>query len=150
METDPREVIIDILGRGDGRIYYTEWGRLRPAERTLLLVWELEVEVNNGGFIQYFDNPSGEHTQLLVEGLVAIGAGQAALLAEAAIARMPGGLDWSDWNQRCDAIDLLSEEAVAALADLDRRYATISDDVVALLLRHVERNAVEFYVGSSS
>lgn len=42
---------------------------LSPAERVFLCVWNLEAEVNNGGFGQFFANSAGDNALETPEGL---------------------------------------------------------------------------------
>jgi hypothetical protein len=57
---------------------------LSPAERVFLCVWNLEAEVNNGGFEQFFVNSAGDNAAETPGALRQIGAAQAAAIAEEA------------------------------------------------------------------
>lgn len=56
--------------RGLSGGYWRNWGT-----KHILAVKELDAEVNNGGFAQYYFNSSGDHWQDARNGLAAIGAG---------------------------------------------------------------------------
>lgn len=60
---DPRDVVVK-----------SGWHALTVAEKHILAVDELDAEVNNGGFAQYYFNSSGDHWQDAHNGLAAIGA----------------------------------------------------------------------------
>lgn len=50
------------------------WGALTVAEKHICAIEQLDAEVNNGGFAQYYFNSSGDHWQNAQNGLAAIGA----------------------------------------------------------------------------
>lgn len=43
----------------NSRFWRVNYEALSRAEQIFLMIWELEAEVNNGGFHQYFSNSSG-------------------------------------------------------------------------------------------
>lgn len=63
---------------------------LSPPEQTFILVWELEAEVNNGGFHQFFFNSDGDRAVLTPAALRQIGAEHTASIVERANAMFPG------------------------------------------------------------
>ena len=50
------------------------WHALTVAEKHILAIKQLDAEVNNGGFAQYYFNSSGDHWEDAQNGLTAIGA----------------------------------------------------------------------------
>lgn len=58
----------------EGRAWEVEFEDLSPAEQTFRCIWELEGEVSNGGFAQYYFNSSGDYANRIVEDLRQIGA----------------------------------------------------------------------------
>jgi hypothetical protein len=73
---------------------------LTPAERVFLCVWNLEAEVNNGGFEQFYINSAGDNAVETPAALRGIGAARAAAIAERAndVFGPPG--DWAGWRPR--------------------------------------------------
>jgi hypothetical protein len=57
---------------------------LPKPQQVIYITWTLEVEVNNGGFNQYYYNSSGEFAKLAPEALKLIGATQHAVLTQSA------------------------------------------------------------------
>lgn len=53
--------------------------------KTIYLINELESEVNNGGFLQFFTNSSGKYTNETIESLELIGANYTKSLLETAV-----------------------------------------------------------------
>ena len=48
--------------------------KLNPSQKTFLFVENLEREINNGGFNQFYFNSSGDFSQETVNALLEIGA----------------------------------------------------------------------------
>lgn len=57
---------------------------LPKPQQVIYIIWTLEGEVNNGGFNQYYYNPSGQFAKLAPEALNLVGANQYAALTQAA------------------------------------------------------------------
>jgi len=64
---------------------------LSPARRTVVLIDNVEGEVNNGGFEQYYNNSSGDGAALVPAALREIGQPAVAKLVERANARFSSG-----------------------------------------------------------
>src|SRR4051812_7921032 len=80
------------IGRGSRSIREVE---LKPGE-VRQLVTELEAEVNNGGFDQFFFNSAGDQTARTIGALEFIGAKHTAAIVRAAAAKFPGGMPPAD------------------------------------------------------
>src|SRR5688572_28591093 len=74
--------LADVLFRAS----QTGWHGLSSAEQVFLSVWELEAEVNNGGFNQYFFNSTGDRARGAPAALRSIGASNAAAIVDRALA----------------------------------------------------------------
>ena len=69
------ESVNDIyLGLCDVCDYGQNVDSLNEYERTIFVTQELENEVNNGGFFQFFDNSSGQFASEIVQAFINIGA----------------------------------------------------------------------------
>jgi hypothetical protein len=49
-----------LVERARTRLAGGTWDALSDRDRILITVWELEADVNNGGFDQYFFNSAGD------------------------------------------------------------------------------------------
>jgi hypothetical protein len=68
------------------------WGALTTAEKHICAIEELDAEVRNGGFAQYFFNSYSNHWQDALSGLAAIGATQRHQIMAATVAKFgPSG-----------------------------------------------------------
>lgn len=61
------------------------FGQLPDALKVNYLIWELEGEVNNGGYRQFFGNSSGAYKDEIVGALQKVGANKAASITQRAV-----------------------------------------------------------------
>jgi hypothetical protein len=110
-------------------------------ERVFLHVWELEAEVNNGGFEQYFRNSAGDHSGQVVSSLRAISAPKAAAIVQRAISSVFGDTaPPEDRNTRQAKMDDLPDEVLEALNECDNLFFAYPDDLTELLFEYVRVN----------
>jgi hypothetical protein len=118
---------------------------LSPAERVFLFVWNLEAEVNNGGFEQFFISSAGDNAAETPVALRAIGALQAAAVAEEANrVFLPTGPS-ADRDARTAALERLGKSATTALEALDAKFYKYPDNLEELLRRFVDTNRDQFH-----
>jgi hypothetical protein len=109
------------------RFWRIDYDQLSFAERVFGLIWELESEVNNGGFHQYFWNSTGVLAPDVVDALHAVGAVRT----------------WSDDDARKAAITSLSLAVREKLNELDQAFYASPDDLTELLYRYVDKHRAE-------
>ena len=113
-------------------------------QKVFSAIWEVESEVNNGGFAQYFVNASAESASFVVEALKKMGAPKTASICERAIhAAFPTGLP-----QSVDAIRSMaasfSDETLAALEPLNEEFFSYPHSLTDLLFAFVSERPEEF------
>jgi hypothetical protein len=96
------------------------------------LIEELESEINNGGFDQFFFNSAGDYTAETIEALNAIGATHTAGIVKAAASRFPDGMPPKDRNERQDILEKISPDSDAFEED-DDAFLEYRDDLAFLL-----------------
>ncbi len=148
MTTDTKEIevnqrLITLAESSKARFWRLEYDALSVAERTFRAIWELEAEVNNGGFHQYFWNSSGSLVPDVVNALNAIGAGQMASIVERAIDAVGPDISWSDIAARQASIHELSANIIEKLSGLDQEFYAYPDSLTALLYRYVSAHQDE-------
>ena len=107
-------------------------GVLNDAERGVDAVVWLEMEVNNGGFHQYFLNSDDDHPRLALEWLRRVGAAEVVALLETAMRRFPGGTPPADREARILALEELDLDT---FNDLDEAFYALTSDVVGDAIR---------------
>ena len=127
----------------------TEFGRQDFAlqsipQKVFSSVWEVESEVNNGGFSQYFCNYSAETASFVVEALKTIGAPETAEICRRANeCAFPNGLPTTVEATRSLATDF-SEATLEQLDTLDAEFYSYPHDLSELLYSYVSRHPQEF------
>ena len=106
----------------------------------MIAIWELEQEVYNGGFLQYFGNSSGARVPFICGILRTIGADQVASILKGAIAFAGPGIPWDDEIKRYPMLNALSEENKDKLSDLGGELYSQLDDLNALLFRYLSKH----------
>lgn len=96
------------------------------------LIDELEGEVNNGGFDQYFFNSAGDEAAQAIAALEAVRATRTAAIVRGACGRFPGGLPATDRAARQVALEQISPEG-DAFEDDDDAFLAYEDDLAALV-----------------
>ncbi|HIZ54841.1 MAG TPA: DMP19 family protein [Firmicutes bacterium] len=105
---------------------------LSTPERTVYLTLQLEAEVNNGGFIQYFYNAYGDISADLVASFKAIGAEKTAAICRKAICALNEKIP-VDKIQREEFLDhVMTDQADQILSACDREFYRQPDDLEEL------------------
>ena len=102
-------------------------------EQIILCVEDLEREVNNGGFSQFFANSTPELVLLVVDSLESIKCPNAAKISSEAIAllNLPANFTEEDLD------DGLTDEVEEQLGNLDQRFFKYEDDIATRLLEYI-------------
>jgi hypothetical protein len=128
------ERLIALSESVEARFWRVDFQSLSPPEQVFVSIWEVEAEVNNGGFQQYFCNSSGVNTPSLVVAFRAIGAGNMAEIAGLAIGACGANVPWSDHDARRSRLEALDDGHFDVL---DEAFFAYPDNLTALLYRYV-------------
>jgi hypothetical protein len=119
-----------------------EWGDNIPALSYPQVVFyfnqELEREVNNGGFSQYFENSSGRYANDTIDMLREIGADRTAKILEEAIAFFPNKKVPTDEDLKMGAYNQIKDEANKGWDMLDSQFFKYEDDLNQLNMEYVK------------
>ena len=127
-----RDLVVRVHNKDQG--FYT----LRPEGQNYYAVNCLSGEVYNGGFIQYFDNSSGEHYAFAERGLIQMGASHSLNLLhqakQAVFGEKPVPIDRdrrlaaTDNQDLYSVLDKLDDEFYKDLDDLDAKLESYALD----------------------
>ena len=117
---------------------------LSHAERVVACLTELEMEVNNSGFDQYYWNAPGDHTLETVAALRELGAGRTANLLVTANAAFGHGGPSRDREERWKQIDALAEDAKRRWFELDGNFDEHRDNLSALVATYIRAHRTDF------
>lgn len=114
---------------------------LTKTEQAFVLVWELEAEVNNGGFSQYFFNRGGGHALATIAALEAIGAHATSQILRRAVRLFGQGGPSLDQASRQRQPEALPDGGDEDFMSMDAAFYEYPDDLSNLLAEHVRKNA---------
>jgi len=113
-------------------------------QKVFTAIWEVESEVNNGGFSQYFLNDSAESASFVVNALTTIGAPKTAdICSRAIVTAFPGGMPQTVEAILSIAADF-SEDILAKLEPLDQEFFSYPHNLTDLLFAYVTAHPEEF------
>ena len=126
----------------------SEYGRridnLTEPQKTFLFVENLEREVNNGGFDQFFWNSSGNFAHETVEALENINAKSAAKILKKANAVWPDKNVPKNRMERQETQLLYEKKINPELEKLDAQFYKYPDNISELLISYVKRHSDDF------
>ena len=118
--------------------------KLNAHEQVVAAIWELEAEVNNGGFNQYFFNSSGDHSAQALTALEAVGAPKFAALLRQAMSPFPDGRFSPNRNERMKQKEALPASVGKLWSDLDGQFYQYPDNLSQLVLDYCLKNREAF------
>ena len=138
------EILIDLSESEMTKVGKEEFAKQSLPQKVFSAIWEVESEVNNGGFSQYFLNESAESASFVVAALEKIGAPKTAIICQRAIGTaFPAGLPRTVDSIRSAAGDF-SEEILEKLEPLDQEFFSYPHDLTDLLFAYVQAHTDEF------
>jgi len=114
------------------RLSSYSWAELSGPERVVVLVDQVESEVNNGGFHQFYFNAAGDRAIETPAALREIGACQLAAIIDVANALFPGGTPPENRAERQRVLDEI-DPAISTFRHLDDKFYAYPDDTLKLV-----------------
>ena len=120
------------------------------------LINNLDTEVNNGGFLQFFTNSSGHYTLETIEALDLVGAKQTKGLLEEAIQiiqkhkvapeQLNDKINRKSWGDIITSSDFYeNEELIDEMGKVDTKFYEVPENTVKLKLDYVEKHKKELW-----
>ena len=119
------------------KMEHVGFAHLSQPEQIVGCLTELEMEVNNGGFHQYYWNSAGDHALETVHALRALGAHHTESLLVGANALFGEEGPSADRNHRWRQLDSLGEQATSLWFELDGAFFEYKDNLSALAARFI-------------
>lgn len=143
-------VIIDAAINAIGGLYDWEYEVVQAwpiGLRMLYTTWEVEAEVNNGGFDQYFWNTEGMFSQMALKNFRLVGAKQYASLLERAIAVEKEVAAIMKKHEDEGTLDAYLESQQDSRWDtLGSEFYSLKEDLSALRVKYIRSHLDEFIV----
>ena len=149
--TDPNDFIVAMTEYLDNKTQYgDDMSVLSEAERIFYITQTVEMEVNNGGFSQFFYNSSGNFSNELVSAFTAIGAKVTAAICQKAISAFGRNIP-VDRDKRVEMLDELeSEEIDKILEECYSSFCDYEDNLNELNYNFVIKNKKSFTLSTNS
>ncbi len=130
---DKNQILIT-LSSSDKTSYRREaFASQTQPQKVFSAIWDLESEVNNGGFSQYFLNSSAESASFVAKALEIVGASQTASICQRAITTaFPNGLPSAPDEIQATAMNF-ADDILANLEQLDQEFFEYPHDLTDLL-----------------
>ncbi len=141
---DKVEFLIELSESTKTQFGKVDFSEQRFHQKVFAAIWYLDGELHNGGFAQYFSNPSGE-TALFVEvALKEIGAKQVLKIWNRAVSiAFPSGMPLSA-AEIFNVANGLTSEQLEKLDIIDQKFYSYQDVLADLLYNYVSLHAKEF------
>ena len=117
--------------------------KLTAAEKSFYLVFQLEGEVNNGGFSQFFFNHSGKYANELEAALVEIGANNMAEIFRNLLFALKQEIP-TNWEERAKMISDLPDGFDNIFTQYDNEFYNYPDNLEELSYQFIQRNRKQF------
>ena len=140
---DPSDFVIALSQYiGEKCQYGEKMSVLSEPERVFYVGQLLEMEVNNGGFSQFFFNSSGDFANEIVSAFMKIGAVKTAEICKKAVSIYDGEVP-ADRDEREDVF-VDDEELAAVLDECDNAFFAYEENLNVLNYEYVMRNKGAF------
>lgn len=117
---------------------------LSGPERVVYVTQMLELEVNNGGFSQYFFNSSGNEANELVDAYIQLGAPKTAAICQRAIDAYGHPIP-TDWEERRDMLEQYETDDVCTILDeCDTAFFAYEENLLELTYDYVMEHRSDF------
>ena len=144
MSPTKNHILINLSSSEKTSFGKVEFAAQSVPQKVFSALWEVEAEVNNGGFSQYFVNSSAESASFVVEALETIGAPRTADICKRALnTAFPSGLPQSAEEIRSMAA-LFPNQVLTELEPLDQEFFSYPHDLTGLLFAYVSQHPEEF------
>lgn len=120
--------------------YGDDFSTLTSQQKLFYLNQNLEREINNGGFNQYFINSSGNSAHETVLSLKAIGADKTADILQKAIDQFPNKTVPKDRNERIETVVQIEEAADEVWDKLNYKFYEYEDNLNTLNMEYVRKH----------
>ena len=121
-----------------------EYDALSEPQKVFRVIWELEAEINNGGFLQYLENSSGQLAAHAADALRTIGANVMADVVAGALHVAGADASSSDDGLRAARVAALPQDRRDSLEELDRAFLGYPENLTVLLHAYVASHPGDF------
>ena len=117
---------------------------LTQPQKNVIFIENLEREINNGGFNQFYFNSSGDYSHETIDALSAIGANKTAEIVRKANFMYPNNKVPKDREERINILLEIEKEANPIWEEADQQFYKYEDDLATLLAKYIRENKTDF------
>ncbi len=121
-------------------LFYTNPDNLSRFEKNIVFIEELEQEVNNGGFNQFFFNTAGDYTFEILKALDEIGSTKFLDILEKAIDVFPDRNIPKEMELRREILEQIEDTADPIWNELDMEFYKYEEDIHKLMVDYIKEN----------
>ncbi|MGC1905073.1 MAG: DUF4375 domain-containing protein [Candidatus Acidiferrum sp.] len=141
---DKNKILIKLSESPMTKVWKEDFAKQSFPQKVFSAIWEVEAEVNNGGFSQYFFNNSRASAWFVALALEEIHAPKTANICERAIAAaFPSGLP-NDLNSIRSSAGNFPKDILGKLSALDEEFYSYPHNLTDLLFAYVMLHPDEF------
>jgi hypothetical protein len=118
--------------------------KLTEEQKVVLFIENLEREINNGGFNQFFFNSSGNFSSETMDALIKIKAGKTVMIFTNALSSWPDNKVPKDMIIRRTLLEKIENKGNPIWEKCDSDFFKYEDDLTGLLLEFVKQNKDKF------
>lgn len=118
--------------------------RLSNEEKVFFVINSLEGEVNNGGFVQFLYNSSGNFANDVVPSLIAIGATDTAEICKSALAALGERIPRKTEEREDLLDDIMTDDIEEKLSKCDEEFYEYPDTLEELNYKFIIRHKEQF------
>ncbi len=132
------ELLMEVIDPITDKYLESGFGCLNDIELVLLSVWMLEVEVNNGGFNQFYWNSAGDVANQVVHSLQKIGAPKTAEIVSDANRLFGEAGPPLDRQERQSKLEEIAVNLVEEFESLDLRFYEYPHNLEELMYQYAK------------
>jgi hypothetical protein len=124
-------------------VFYGAPDKLTECEKNIVYIEELEREINNGGFNQYFFNSSGDFAMETINALKVVESKFFLEILQEAINKFPNKTVPKDRYERQELLAEIDEN-IELWEELDNRFYKYEENIYDLMIKYINKNINEF------
>lgn len=124
--------------------YFENIEKLNKSQKTLIIIENLEREINNGGFNQFYFNSSGVFANETVKCLKNIGANKTSQIVRKANNEWRNGIVPKGRTERQKTLEKIEVKADLMWEKCNIEFYEYQDDITELLIEFVKGNRKDF------
>ena len=118
--------------------------KLSETQKMFFFNQNLEREINNGGFHQFFLNSSGSFAHETIASLNAIGANKTSLILQEAIEQFPSSTVPKKEALRREVMEKIEDKADEIWHKLDEKFYSYEENLYDLNIEYIKQNQISF------